>query len=166
MDLLIDDNGKCTEIDAHRLMPRLWQGSYPESGALLRELDFHLLVMCAYELQTPDAFPEVGVYMCPLDDSDLSAAEARDANEAARRIAQMYRGGARVLVTCAAGRNRSGLVSALTIRLINGCSGQRAADLVIEKRPNALTNRSFRRYLESLPPPSADSLRASRHADV
>ncbi len=177
MDLLIDDDRKCTEIDAHRLMARLWQGSVPLSGALLRDLGFDVVVLCAEELQTPDDFSvaginpppdlvEVGVYRCPLDDARLTEAEASRAHSASVALARMHREGKRILVTCAQGRNRSGLVAALTMRLLLGCTGSHAASIVRMVRPRALTNHWFRDYLDGLPAPSLASRqgRGRRHA--
>lgn len=153
MDLLVDGAGKNTEIDAHRLMSRLWQGSYPRDGALLRDLGFSVLVLCAFELQTPGAFPEVTTLLCPMDDNRLSAREAQQAHEMARRVVAMHGAGHRILVTCAAGRNRSGLVSALALRLLTGCTGLKAREMVQRGRPNALTNPWFAAYLDGLPAP-------------
>ncbi len=169
MELLIDENDKCTAIDAHRLMSRLWQGSAPRSGRTLYALGFDVLVLCAEELQTQDQFSEaginpppslneVGVYLCPLDDFKLSAREAGLATKAAIELAALHRRGKRLLVTCAQGRNRSGLVSALTIRLLTGCTGRTAADHVRVVRPNSLTNPWFRAYLDDLPAPTAASI--------
>ena len=127
MELLIDSNDKCTEIDAHRLMSRLWQGSAPRSGRVLYALGFDVLVLCAEELQTqdqfseaginpPPSFDEVGVYFCPLDDFKLSAREAGRATRAAIELAAMHRKGKRLLVTCAQGRARTGETQAGWVR--------------------------------------------------
>jgi protein-tyrosine phosphatase len=55
-----------------------------------------------------------------------------------------------VLVHCEAGRNRSGLVTALYLIRYRGYRPQAAIELVIAKRgPNALWNGSFLAYLRS-----------------
>jgi hypothetical protein len=56
-----------------------------------------------------------------------------------------------VLSTCHAGRNRSGLLNALIVREITGCSGKDAIDIVRAGRPRAIANPTFVSYLESLP---------------
>lgn len=61
--------------------------------------------------------------------------------------------GGRVLVHCHAGRNRSGLVTALAARRVLGISGREALALVRERRPNAVANEAFATYLEGLPKP-------------
>lgn len=69
----------------------------------------------------------------------------------ARELARRIRAGEKVLVHCRAGRNRSGLVTALTVRNLLGCSGADALAHVQERRPRALANEHFATYLRSLP---------------
>jgi protein-tyrosine phosphatase len=58
----------------------------------------------------------------------------------------------RVLVACAGGRNRSGLVAALAVRQLLGCSGAQALTWVQSRREDALNNATFARHLAGLPP--------------
>lgn len=53
--------------------------------------------------------------------------------------------GGKVLVACAGGRNRSGLVR------LAGCSGAQALSLIQSRRDNALNNLTFARHLAALP---------------
>lgn len=55
-----------------------------------------------------------------------------------------------VLVLCHAGRNRSGLLSALIVKELNGCTGQAALEHVRMKRPGAVDNPFFEQFLRSL----------------
>jgi protein-tyrosine phosphatase len=65
------------------------------------------------------------------------------AAEVAREVARRVRRGQRVLVTCAAGLNRSGLVSGLALRRL-GVDGPEAVELVRRARgPRALGNPAF-----------------------
>ena len=59
----------------------------------------------------------------------------------------------RVLVACAGGRNRSGLVVGLAVRELLGCSGAQALGWVQSRREDALNNATFGQHLASLPPP-------------
>lgn len=54
----------------------------------------------------------------------------------------------RVLVHCAAGMNRSGLVNGM-ILIFSGMSGKDAVNLIQQKRPGALSNVVFANYLQS-----------------
>ena len=68
-------------------------------------------------------------------------------------VVAAVRAGRRVLVACAGGRNRSGLVVGLAVRELLGCSGVQALSWVQSRRENALNNATFGRHLASLPPP-------------
>lgn len=69
----------------------------------------------------------------------------------ALRCAERIREGDAVLSHCAAGRNRSALLSALIVRELTGMSGAEAMSLVRERRPNSLANVHFAAYLDALP---------------
>jgi hypothetical protein len=148
-------SGAPTEI-----VPGLWQGGYPRHGLeAVRDAGFNVLVLSAKELlkDVPDAYltvPGLVVVRAPLDDSDElgpSENEARIAQAAAEVNVRALRAGQNVLTTCAQGRNRSGLINALTLRELRGISGGEARWIVQQKRPNALTNRGFCKFLDALP---------------
>jgi protein-tyrosine phosphatase len=67
-------------------------------------------------------------------------------------VVTAVRAGRRVLVACAGGRNRSGLVVGLAVRELLGCSGVQALNWVQSRRENALNNATFARHLAGLPP--------------
>lgn len=68
-------------------------------------------------------------------------------------LAQVIRKGKAVLVQCRAGRNRSGLLAALVVREVKGCSGREALEHVRRMRPNAIANPHFETYLRELDAP-------------
>ncbi len=133
----------------------IWQGSAPPTGNDLREIGFTTLVLCAEEYQPhpPDlAFPGVEVIYAPNDDTfeSISEEQLRGALSAARKVASAALRGAKVLVTCQAGKNRSGLVSTLAIHLLTGAAGWRCVWQVKNNRTVALTNPTFTMVLERL----------------
>lgn len=135
-------------IDAHRIVPGLYQGSRPPGGLTLARLGFSAVVLCAIEHQ-PDAyrFEAVEVLYAPLDDDDrpLTAEEWEIARAASRAVAVRLLEGSRVLVTCHMGVNRSGLVSALALLRIapRGFTPYDAVRIVQAHRPGALRNPYF-----------------------
>ena len=139
-------------IDADRIAPRLWQGSDPPGGPYLRDLKVDTLVLCARELQhDPREFPGVKVIHAPMDDASI--VPVRIAMDAAAAAARAHKRGKRVLVCCAAGLNRSGLVMALTIWMRSGeLSGRECVEQVRAHRDAALNNPRFVEYVASLPP--------------
>lgn len=105
-------------IEANRIVPGLYQGSKPPAGPALARAGFDALVLCAREVQPPaDEFPGVRVLRARLNDdgSPMTVDEWGEAHKAAVQVARLHERGARILVTCFAGRNRSGLVSALVL---------------------------------------------------
>lgn len=143
-----------TYSDAHPIIKNLWQGSAPPPDDTLRRLGFDRVVLCAQEYQPPsESFGGIRVQHCPLDDAlHLSYEEKACAKECGESIARGLARGEVILVTCMAGRNRSGLVTAIAIREFLGMAGDQAGALVKAKRPNALTNPYFVRLLEALGP--------------
>jgi hypothetical protein len=143
-------------VECSRVAPALWQGSAPPLTAVTgRALPFDLVVLCAEEYQAGGlAGPDrpfgrrARVMRVPLDDShtsrDVSSSRVALAVSAARAIARLYRtGGARILVTCMQGRNRSGLVTALTL-VEMGFQAKDAIGHVRHARgPSALSNPRF-----------------------
>lgn len=137
-------------FDASRITLRLWQGADPPQGSFLRRMNVDVLVLCAFERQH-DAkhFPGLVVVHAPMDDGEVVPVDT--AMEASRIAAQHHVKGERILVCCHQGLNRSGLVTALTLRRLTGASGRRCVEKVQAARPWALCNDVFKRYLEQLP---------------
>lgn len=130
-----------------RIHKGLFQGSRPLPGYVLGHEGFKLLVLCAEEYQpAANNFPGVQVVYAPNDD-DSSRLPTRDelrlAIQAARQAVPVLEGGGKVLSTCHMGLNRSGLVSALTLHLWLGVSGEQAIRLVQRGRRGALRNPGF-----------------------
>lgn len=139
-------------IDIDPILPNLYQGAEPPPGTTVRDEGFDALVLCAREIQGASRYPHVTVLKCPLtDDPDvgLSDAEWYRAVYTATRIATLIGDGARVLVTCHLGKNRSGLVSALTCHMAHGWSGEDCVKHVQACRAGSLFNRDFVRKLKA-----------------
>ena len=142
-------------MTASRIASKLYQGSLPPSAAVLRAQGIHTIVLCAIELQPDDWQFEgaVDVIRCPFDDNGdrPSARELARIEETALAVAARVRRSQRALVTCAQGRNRSGLVGALALIDLYRISGKEAVTWVQRMRENALTNTTFVELLERVP---------------
>ena len=121
-------------------------GGVPDPGSL--EL-FNVLVLCAKEVQPKVQGFKGTIIRAPFGDvPSLTSKERRTAIRAAREVAKRLRKGQKVLVTCHMGWNRSGLVTALALRM----STHRGTDEIIRRirkarGPNALSNESFVRMI-------------------
>ena len=141
-------------VESSEIYHNLWQGSQPRTGTRVRDSGFDLLILCAEEYQPPaSSFPGVEVIYAPNQDDPKTPPSRKTLYQAlavARKAAQAMKDGRKVLSTCYAGINRSGLVSALTLRLYLGCSGFEAVRLVQQRRMGALRNPQFVKVLEQL----------------
>lgn len=134
----------------------IYQGSADD--VLKHDGRYSLIVLCADEFQ-PQAKLLVGpgdgveIVYAPNDDSEkpLTREQLSLALRAARLTARAYKEGKTILVSCMAGRNRSGFVVALTLHLLYGMDGRKATAFVRAKVANALTNDHFERFLSKIP---------------
>ncbi len=141
----------CT-IEASRIAENLYQGSKPPMGPCLSKHRFDMVVLAAEEYQpTDDMFPGVMVVRAGINDGQLTNKEFTLVKAAAQEVAGAIRVGARVLVTCWMGWNRSGIVTACALHLLTGAPGKNVVRVVQSKRKNALSNRSFVETINRLP---------------
>lgn len=132
-------------FDANRIARGLYQGARPPRGSVAARL-FDVIVFCAIEYQPSGKdYPGVKLIHCPLNDdgSPMTKDEWIRARCAARDVAIAIMDGKRVLITCHAGINRSGLVSALALRILAGQPGEVCLEHVRRARPGALRNEYF-----------------------
>jgi protein-tyrosine phosphatase len=134
-------------VDATRIVPGIYQGGLPPTGPWVRYAGFDVLVLAAEEYQPSGRqFPGVRVYHLPMkDDLDpVSRREARSIRALSQMLALHRRRGARVLITCAAGLNRSGIITAATLRRLTGAPHRQIVDHIRARRsPRALSNPQF-----------------------
>lgn len=154
-------------VEGDEIVPNLWQGSYPGTGRAVAASGFKMLVLCAVELQEPaELFPNVEVVHAPnYDDYEnpLNQERLKIAVDAARRVAAAVGEGRKVLVTCRAGMNRSGLVSALALHFLNNWDGETCIRKVRQNRTEwkgfkPLSNSDFIRALRRLKPKNTSGI--------
>jgi len=133
-----------------RVAPKLYMGSRPPVGPALGTA-FDVLVLCAQEYQPEDgSFGRTKIVRCPIDDAKPTNLEIRKILQAGHEAALHIRAGRRTLVTCHAGLNRSGIVTALAL-MGNGIHCDRAIEMVRAARgPDALFNSHFVKLLKHL----------------
>ena len=151
--------------DYDQIHTNLYQGSYPKPHKDLAD-HFDVIVYTAMEKQPTaaalKALPKsVTVKKFPLDDDPYQPVTREQLDglvREARQLAGLLRSGKRVLITCAMGMNRSGILTALTLMVATGCSGRTALHTVQTKRramddgTRALFNPIFSRFVQTLPP--------------
>lgn len=134
-------------VDASRIVSGIYQGGIPPMGRAVRAAGFDVLVLAAAEYQPPAAqFPGVLVYHLPLldDRGPVTPPEASAIRALSRRLAAHRHAGARILITCAAGLNRSGIITAATVRRLTRAPHRQIVNHIRAKRsPLALSNRDF-----------------------
>ncbi len=113
--------------DFDPIIENLFQGAAPPYGEAVAKLGFDTLVLCAKENQREDLYPGVEVVLAPGDDDAREHRMMRDMptwEKAAQVVVERVAAGKKVLVTCIAGLNRSGVVTALAVHQITGWSGE------------------------------------------
>lgn len=138
-------------LDATRIYGGLYMGSAPPLGVEVRKAGFDVLVLCAYEIQpSRSELPGVEVLRVRLDDDSsrpVGIDEWQNIVAQGQRVARRLGAGQRVLVTCAMGLNRSGIVAATALASLTGLSGARCVQVVQRRRSvagqHALYNMAF-----------------------
>lgn len=144
-------------LDINKINEGLFQGAWPPFGDQLAKCGFDVLVLCAEENQHDDLYVGLNVICAPGKDNAHPHVMERYLSTwivAAQRVAQQVKLGKKVLVTCMAGLNRSGMVTAMALHLLTGWSGELCVERVQERRPMALCNDTFAQWL-------IDNLKAS-----
>jgi protein-tyrosine phosphatase len=136
-------------LDINKVANGLYQGAWPPFGDQLAKCGFDILVLCAKENQYEELYHGMHVILAPGDD-DLRPERMKHYlpawKTAAEQVAQHVKNGKTVLVTCMAGLNRSGMVTAMALYLLTGWSG---SDVVnhIQMCRKALCNNTFASWL-------------------
>lgn len=145
--------GKMSEFidDQDMLVKGLWQGSRPLIGEYFGRFD--LVVFCANEFQpNKRQIEELGIreaLVAGFNDSPfLDGDDYKAINLAVSTVSARLRAKETILVTCMAGMNRSGLVSALSMMDAYDFTADRAIKTVRRARgPFALGNDTFLRMI-------------------
>lgn len=135
---------------------RVAQGGYPGADPADIFGKFDVVVYMAEEAQPRIAQPpgKLALYG-PIDDDIYRPVPPRVGEQLhllANQCATLVRNGRRVLITCMQGKNRSGLVTGLTLlKMYPGWTPKQAVELIRRRRriPNdrALSNTMFEQYL-------------------
>lgn len=126
------------QVHANEIIDRLWLGDYHASQdeTFLRSQHIDVVFNCTKDLPFAPVQPMIQ-YRVPLDDN-LEEAEIRNAglwsSEIALNIYKYHQEGARILVHCMAGRQRSAASVAMYLILLKGFTTEQAIRFIREKR--------------------------------
>lgn len=141
-------------MDANKIVEHLYQGSKPslkDAKELAHIFDALVLAANEHQLDTDKILPTLHVRLNDYPSVPITEKEKELAVKAGKAVADMIDDGKDVMVTCVAGLNRSGLISALA--LMNShhkMTPQQAMSTIRQARPMALFNKSFISFLKSL----------------
>lgn len=142
---------RASHCDANEVAPGIYVGSRPDYEECR---SYEVIVFAAKEYQ-PSAtdFPGIKIIHAPMDDTDpMSKEDTTTALRTAMTVAALRRKGNRVLVTCWAGLNRSGLIAALALKLLYKTNATQAIQRVRNARgPWAISNNAFVRLIGATP---------------
>ena len=140
-----------------QVYPGLWQGCRPKPTDFTPD-DFDVLVWtdCSYQPPRED-YPGRTMLYCPMWDDHENAPPSDqiiNAVSTAGIVAGHLDAKRRVLTTCFAGHNRSGLVNALALLLLQQRPGQPWIGDVVERiqsaREGSLFNKGFVRLIRTI----------------
>ena len=130
-------------LNAHQIAGTIWQGALPvQQPWAVRGMKFDLLVTAV----PPDPRGYgVPVIHAPLTDDAFGIVKGdwRRAWLAAQAVCASARRKQKVLVCCAEGRNRSGLIVGIALQQLYGLSGAEVIAKIQSRRPQSLTNWHF-----------------------
>ncbi len=130
----------------------LWVGAKPPVDRSYPNID--MIVLCAAEYQPP-ALPHFKgpLVRVAIPDDVLSTDELRRALSGGAAVAEALSKGKRVLVTCAAGINRSALVAGLAlVRHTKMTADEVIAIMRARRHPDCLFNKHFVEVLKKYAP--------------
>jgi protein-tyrosine phosphatase len=140
------------KLDYHWIVPGLAQGAYPDPPQAAFEV-FDVVAFMAEELQPHIQLPRGKfVFKLPLDDDvyrPVPPAVGQALHQTAAAISTYLAAGHHVLSTCAQGRNRSGILTALILMHTYRMTPEQAIKLVQQNRRghDALANTMFTQWL-------------------
>lgn len=147
-------------MNADKVGKNLWVGGLPTDPAAV-DKNFDAIVLAAKQHQDifpVHKFPNTKLILAPLEDepnsTGMSSQERALALKAALEVHDLNKKGKKVLVTCAAGVNRSALIAGLSM-VIAGVSAQHAINRIRKHRnpptgSTPLFNPHFRKMLREV----------------
>ena len=143
-------------MNADQVSKNLWVGGLPTDHAAV-DKNFDVLVLAAKQFQDVfpvHKFPNTKVIHAPMEDAKPSQAEKAIALKAGLEVLEHNRNGKKVLVTCAAGVNRSALIAGLAM-VIGGVEAEKAIKRIRTRRHPAsgatpLFNKHFVKVLKDV----------------
>ena len=138
---------------------KLYQSRPPEDAAewqhvLALKIDVVLDLFGTLDPDVPTAPNSILYMFWPIEDQP-QLPDVQVMNVLVDTIVRLIQLGHKVLVHCHKGKSRSGMINALVVRQLKGCSGADAVDLVRKHRPGALGNQVFAAYVRDQPAPAA-----------
>ncbi len=135
----------------YKIWNGLFQSGIPETPEDWEYVFSMVDVVVSLHVEGAPNVPEGKIHIrWPIDDGPLP--DLNKLGRLATAVAGWVEDDTPVLVHCAAGINRSSLLTALATRLLTGESGYTVAEHVKDRKPGTLINFTFGKYLAGLPP--------------
>lgn len=141
---------KACGIDANEVSVNLWVGAHPRHARKGWHHSFDHIYFVASECPPPVEVPVRKAHHFSLIDSELTPTELCKLGipKIGKSIAEKLSQGAKVLVTCHMGHNRSALVAGAALVAL-GVSGTSAVQRIMRVREYAFGNEAFRKFVEA-----------------
>lgn len=131
------------------IAPRLWQGGTPQDEMIYNSSEFAtaselhgFTAVVTLDSQSNPVGWAVSELRYGFEDGPVNREELPRILEVADWAYEKWQRGGKVLIRCAAGANRSGLITAIVL-MKDGMDPKKAIELIRSKRSFALSNRAF-----------------------
>lgn len=142
-----------TEIDGYEwyseIVPRLWQGGTPHKEMIYNSSEFatatelhDFTAVVTLDSQSNPVSWQVPELRYGFEDGPVNRADLPRILEVADWAYEKWQKGEKVLIRCAAGANRSGLIMSIVL-MKDGLDPKKAIEQIRSKRPFALSNSQF-----------------------
>ena len=130
-----------------KLIDRLYQSGFPDFKEIIKENINIVIHLAEIKSNFPNISPEENLLYIwwPIKDGPLP--DTKILNRLADLSVEFLKEGKKLLISCAAGINRSSLLASLVMMKFLKINGKEAIDRIRKKNPSALSNENFYHWL-------------------
>ena len=137
-------------MEIFKMDENLYQSTAIDNIDPLRQNEIKVVIDLegGFDTQELGGFLETYIFWPILDSEELPDLKMLD--EISNLGCSLIKQGYKILVHCANGENRASLITGVILNKLNGTNGEDLINYIRDRRPGALANEYFEKYLLSL----------------